>query len=85
MSSYEPEKVRVVTMRPELVMFLFKRVQEQLKLDERRLEHDIWELDHTLVTLDSFDQRLNNIEEWKACKEELERVKELSREIALMQ
>lgn len=66
-------------------MQIFKRVQERLKLDERRLEHDLWELDHTLVTLDTFEERLNNIETWKATKEELERLKELQREIGLFE
>lgn len=72
-------------MRPEWVLLIFDRVQDQLKRAKERLEHDIWRLDHTLVTLESFNDRLNNIEEWKARKEELERVKELSNEIAMMQ
>lgn len=79
------DKVHVVTVRAEHVMQIFKRVQERLKLDERRLEHDLWELDHTLVTLDTFEERLNNIETWKATKEELERLKELQREIGLFE
>jgi hypothetical protein len=80
-----PDKVHVVTLRVEHVMQIFKQVLERFKLDERRLENELWLLDHALVTLETFDERLNNIETWKATKEDLERLRELQREIELFQ